>query len=243
MLSVLWITVAFLRMSYSGAASGLFGPIPEPVCGQIAVMMDSCFNNTTPPVSLDLLYTVKIPDSMEDVSSRCLLFNRGMACVENYLDRCVSQRNRRIVENEVYGAKRLYEYLCHDPTFQHDFLKHKMCFHFVHEDWDTCSDQYLDILREEMPRPSEQSYHMQYVHFCCARFTYERCVHTSALLKCNQDSAIFLQKVAKLLSSETNFLTCDRIDHARCSTGKRVAVGKVFLMILLLLILERISQT
>ncbi|KAL1377645.1 hypothetical protein pipiens_016118, partial [Culex pipiens pipiens] len=54
-----------------GAASGPFGPIPDPVCGQIAVMMDSCFNNTTPPVSLDLLYTVKIPDSMEDVSSRC----------------------------------------------------------------------------------------------------------------------------------------------------------------------------
>lgn len=80
------------------------------------------------------------------------------------------------------------------------------------------------------------------VYFDSARFAYEKCVHTSALLKCNKESAIFLQKVAKLLSSETNFLSCDRIDHERCSAERKVTANKMLLMVVLLLVLETISH-
>ena len=41
-----------------------------------------------------------------------------MECVQHYLNVCVDQQERKIIENEVYGAKRLYEFLCGDRSFQ-----------------------------------------------------------------------------------------------------------------------------
>ena len=41
-----------------------------------------------------------------------------MECVRQYLRECVNARQRKIIENEVYGAQKLYEYLCYDQAFQ-----------------------------------------------------------------------------------------------------------------------------
>ncbi|XP_058059429.1 uncharacterized protein LOC131210234 [Anopheles bellator] len=221
----LWIYIVALTLaSCDTIQSPAELALPEPVCGQISQMLDSCFRNSSPSVAVELLHSVKIPDSAEEISNRCLLFNRGMECVQHYLNVCVDQQERKIIENEVYGAKRLYEFLCRDRSFQKEFLQHKECFHHVHADWDACSNKFVSILKEEMTKTTKQSMNVQYMQFCCARYGYENCVYNSARHKCRQESAVFLRTVAKLLSTDRHFLNCDKIEHEVCSAaGKELA--------------------
>uniref|UniRef100_A0A182JEI1 Uncharacterized protein n=1 Tax=Anopheles atroparvus TaxID=41427 RepID=A0A182JEI1_ANOAO len=193
---------------------------PEPVCGQIAQLLDGCFHNSTPSVAVELLHSVQIPETMEQIESRCVLFDRGMECVQRYLDVCVDAKERLIIDNEVYGAKRLYAFLCRDRSFQQEFLWHKGCFQHVHNDLDGCSKEFVAILKDEIARTSQQSLNLQYMHFCCARYAYENCVYQSALYKCRPDSAAFLRRVAKLLSTDRHFLNCDKIENEICSAGR-----------------------
>ncbi|XP_049277819.1 uncharacterized protein LOC125761066 [Anopheles funestus] len=197
---------------------------PEPVCGQISQMLDECFHNSTPNIAVELLYSVQIPETIEQINSRCLLFNRGMECVQRYLDVCVDSKERLIIDNEVYGAKRLYEFLCRDGAFQQEFLWHKGCFQLVHRDLDSCSKRFVSILKEEMTKTTKQSFNQQYMHFCCARYAYENCVYNSARYKCKPSSAIFLRRIAKLMSTEKHFLNCDKIENEVCSSGRTVLV-------------------
>uniref|UniRef100_A0A182V2D9 DUF19 domain-containing protein n=1 Tax=Anopheles merus TaxID=30066 RepID=A0A182V2D9_ANOME len=185
---------------------------PEPVCGQISQMLDGCFHNVTPNATAELLHTVQIPETIEQINSRCRLFNRGMDCVERYLDVCVDAKERFIIDSEVYGAKRLYQFLCRDRAFQQEFLWHKECFQLVHRDLDSCSKRFVSILKEEIAKTTKQSLNEQYMHFCCARYAYENCVYISARYKCKPDSAVFLRRIAKLLSSDKHFLNCDKIE-------------------------------
>lgn len=41
-----------------------------------------------------------------------------MACTNRYLDKCIAVEQRKIVENELYGANKLYDYLCNNIEFQ-----------------------------------------------------------------------------------------------------------------------------
>ncbi|EGK96813.1 AGAP013321-PA [Anopheles gambiae str. PEST] len=142
------------------------GAIPETACGRAGQLLGNCFRNFTPTVAVEALHAVKIPDSLEEINSRCLIFNRGMECVRQYLRECVNARQRKIIENEVYGAQKLYEYLCYDQAFQREFLRHKSCFQLVHPEWDLCSNQFIGVLKEEMARVTKQSINVQYVNFC-----------------------------------------------------------------------------
>ncbi|XP_058118711.1 uncharacterized protein LOC131284088 [Anopheles ziemanni] len=225
------------------SAQQSLGALPEPVCGQISQMLDSCFRNSSPTIAVELLYSVKIPDSVEEISDRCLLFNRGMECVQHYLNVCVDQKERKIIENEVYGAKRLYEFLCRDRSYQQEFLRHKTCFYHVHHDWDACSSKFIGILKEEMTKTTKHSVNVQYMQFCCARYGYENCVANSARHKCRPDSALFLRTVARLLSTDRHFLNCDKIEHEVCSSGTKAAGWGVPLAATLAFLLAAIRRT
>ncbi|XP_053657745.1 uncharacterized protein LOC128706830 [Anopheles marshallii] len=199
--------------------------ISETVCGQAGHLLGNCFRNFTPTVAVEALHASKIPDSLEEINHRCLIFNRGMECVGQYLKECVNARQRKIIENEVYGAQKLYEFLCYDQAFQREFLRHKSCFQLVHPEWDLCSNQFIGVLKDEMTRTTKQSINVQYIHFCCARYAYENCVYSSARFICKPDSAIFLRRIAKLLSTDKHFLNCDKIENQLCSGAIRQLAG------------------
>uniref|UniRef100_A0A182IYC4 DUF19 domain-containing protein n=1 Tax=Anopheles atroparvus TaxID=41427 RepID=A0A182IYC4_ANOAO len=233
----IWIYIFMMTSVCCESVQPSLGALPEPVCGQISQMLDSCFRNSSPTIAVELLYTVKIPDSVEEIGDRCLLFNRGMECVQHYLNVCVDQTERKIIENEVYGAKRLYEFLCRDRTYQQEFLRHKACFYHVHHDWDACSSRFIGILKDEMSKTTKHSVN---VH---ARYGYENCVANSARHKCRPDSALFLRTVARLLSTDRHFLNCDKIEHEVCSSGTQEAPWQPSPAISLALVLAWILRT
>ncbi|XP_058120717.1 uncharacterized protein LOC131284968 [Anopheles ziemanni] len=216
--------------------------VESPVCGRAGELLSNCFSNFTSPVAVEALQRVKIPDSLEEINQRCMIFTRGMECVRQYLKVCVNARQRKIIENEVYGAQQLYQYLCYDHSFQIEFLRHKGCFNLMHPEWDVCSNQFIHILKDEMARTGRQSMDVQYIQFCCARYSYESCVYRSARFICKPESAIFLRRIAKLLSTDRHFLNCDRIENALCSGAKPsmmhpVGVSVLFLSLTVLFIL------
>ncbi|XP_053681295.1 uncharacterized protein LOC128732152 [Anopheles nili] len=215
---------------------------PEPVCGQIAQMLDGCFHNSTPNIAVELLYSVQIPQSVEQINSRCLLFNRGMECVQRYLNVCIDSKERLIIDNEVYGAKRLYEFLCRDRAFQQEFLRHRECFQHVHLELESCSKSFISILKEEMTKTTQQSFNLRYMHFCCARYAYDNCVYNSARHICKPSSAEFLRRIAKLLSTDKHFLNCDKIEHEVCSDGQPLPIEWRLVVVLAIMSLPLVTR-
>ena len=46
------------------------------------------------------------------------IFTRGMECFRAYSEICVNDPQRKIFENEVFGATNLYDLLCKDKNYQ-----------------------------------------------------------------------------------------------------------------------------
>lgn len=69
--SLLIISTLSSSFSISGSQQQSTVSLPKPVCGQVTQMMDNCFHNTTPQVPTDILYSVKIPETVEEIDSRC----------------------------------------------------------------------------------------------------------------------------------------------------------------------------
>ncbi|XP_055587544.1 uncharacterized protein LOC129739988 [Uranotaenia lowii] len=240
MIAAYWIITTFVVLAAycDSHQQERFGFLPEPVCGNTS-FLDACFQNTTQKVTLDLLHTAKVPETVDEISKRCEVFNRGMACVQRYVDSCLDSVKRRIIENEVYGAKKLYAFLCQDRSFQREFLKHKTCFFHVQNHWNTCSRDFVAILQDEMEQRVSNA-DTRYLNFCCARYGYENCVYNSAALMCTPESARFLRKIAMLLSSDKHFQNCDRME-TMCSSSsgfaKEIRLALIVPLLLLALLL------
>ena len=46
------------------------------------------------------------------------MFKTGMACVDEYKNKCLPLRQRQAIERGVAGAKYTFAFLCDDPVFQ-----------------------------------------------------------------------------------------------------------------------------
>lgn len=48
-----------------------------------------------------------------------------------------------------------------------------------------------------------------------------------ARYKCRSDSAVFVTKIAKILSTEKQFINCDRVEREFCTTGPAAVLTKM----------------
>uniref|UniRef100_A0A336MWI2 CSON008784 protein n=1 Tax=Culicoides sonorensis TaxID=179676 RepID=A0A336MWI2_CULSO len=195
--------------------------LPEVVCGNTSKLYKDCFQDAP-----DLFTSVQIPVTREEIHSRCRLFRRGIACTNKYLEKCIQKDERKIVENELYGAEKLYDYLCNKVEFQKEFLKNKQCFSHIQRDWQKCSSTYTNILKEEVA--NEKVDKMQFMHFCCARHAYENCINRAARYKCRNDSATFITTIAKILSTDKRLMNCDKVEKLFCSSAKSLTNRNLF---------------
>ena len=62
-------------------------------------------------------------------------------------------------------------------------------------------------------------------------------MYDNARYICKPDSAVFLRRIAKLLSTDKHFLNCDRIENELCSGAVRIPGEYVTVPLLLLLLL------
>lgn len=108
-----------------------------------------------------------------------------MKCVENYTERCITPQEKKHLDNEVHGAKALFENLCFDKQFQMsmcvtnmiyfhincilkiiliiDYLKHRECYQFIQDDWNTCQKEFNKLLKDTIPKTSQNN---QYLEYC-----------------------------------------------------------------------------
>ncbi|GAB0091956.1 uncharacterized protein DMENIID0001_068780 [Sergentomyia squamirostris] len=133
---------------------------PDPKCGKPSETIELCMkgiNSIQRP----------IPQSINEIHDVCSVFVTGMKCTEDYLTRCIEQRERKIIESEIYGAKHLYDHLCRNRGFQKDFLKHMNCINTIHPRWDACSEKFVREVKEDISKHfSEEAAQKRYVDFC-----------------------------------------------------------------------------
>ncbi|CAO1329986.1 unnamed protein product [Diamesa tonsa] len=196
-------------------------------CGKASDYIKDCFKNATDS-SIDMWQTNSAPYTLEDINSRCLLFDQGMKCFHTYTNKCFDAMNKRLMEGEVLPAKIFYDMLCKDSQFQQDFMKHRDCFQHIQKDQNICTKDFKKILGNEFTRTQREStsnIDLQYMHFCCARYGYENCVFNAARHKCNRDGAVFARKLVSLLSSEKHFKNCNRIENSICAAPKILSIN------------------
>ncbi|XP_063706639.1 uncharacterized protein LOC134835652 [Culicoides brevitarsis] len=218
---ILW-RLALTLLMFCGIAvteTNSLHDLPDIVCGNTTKLFLECFQN-----SPELFASVNIPITREQVVSRCKLFTRGIACTNRYLDKCSTPEHKRIVQNEIYGANKLYEYLCDDMHFQREFLKNKQCFVDIQKDWSVCEKGYKEILKELVAHKKKDNLH--FMDYCCARAAYEDCSTKIARYKCRSGSYLFVAKIAEIISTDKRFGDCKHVEKTFCSSARRIEMDK-----------------
>lgn len=44
-----------------------------------------------------------------------------MQCVDNYVNKCMNSTQLKVIENDLYGAKKFFKELCKDKFFQRGY--------------------------------------------------------------------------------------------------------------------------
>uniref|UniRef100_A0A1B0GI94 DUF19 domain-containing protein n=2 Tax=Lutzomyia longipalpis TaxID=7200 RepID=A0A1B0GI94_LUTLO len=165
------------------------GETLDPQCGKSRETLDYCMKDIN---SIER----PIPQSIQEIHEVCSAFVTGMKCTDDYLTRCIDQRERKIIESEIYGAKHLYDHLCRNRNFQTNFLKHLDCIISIQSRWNACSDKFVREVKEDISKHfSQEAAQKRYVDFCCNRLMYENCVYDEAMTKCSTDSANFIREI------------------------------------------------
>ncbi|XP_018798760.1 PREDICTED: uncharacterized protein LOC108975012 [Bactrocera latifrons] len=189
----------------------------ESKCGDTQRMVDECFKDL-PPHLMEFLQTTKIANNEREIASKCIVFNKGMRCFDDYTARCLTNKTLNLFKNNVEGARRFFNRFCSDREFQKDYLQHKDCFGYIQDDWMRCTRNFQEILTEEL-HGEQTNVTNKFMEFCCARYAYENCIYNSARYKCYKNSAKFARDTAKMLSDEKHFTNCRQYENVLCSVG------------------------
>lgn len=162
------------------------------------IVLDECLASIEP--LLDGTSSTKgIPHTEEAVHARCKAFKGGMSCIDDYKGKCLKSKQQQLVEKAVAGARHTMDFLCNDPEFQKEFLRHQNCFRGTAIDWEHCSNHFQGLVAEELQMTNISAADRN-LGLCCAKHGFLRCVYYSAQFKCRKDGALFLMKVAQTLT-------------------------------------------
>ncbi|CAG9800135.1 unnamed protein product [Chironomus riparius] len=210
------------------------------VCGHADRLFERCFANSEDFNASKIFFQNttkrKIPYSTVEIDYNCKLFNRGLQCYHDYTEKCMDAMNKRLINGEVEPAKNFYSMLCNDKEFKKDYLNHRECFRYIEKDFEECTAHYQNVIENEfkrIEREKKSNINVQYMQFCCARYSYENCVYNSAWSKCNAKSAKFTKSIVELLSSERQFKNCAKIEKTLCSDASGSFHGFNMIMYLL----------
>ncbi|EEB11578.1 conserved hypothetical protein [Pediculus humanus corporis] len=117
-----------------------------------------------------------------------------MKCIDLYSDTCLSSSVRKIINENVAGARHTFAFLCDDPLFQSEYLQYASCYRAVTKDWDFCAKRFL----KQVP-PQNSTSKQANIETCCAKQTFYRCVYEFGNMRCRSDAASFLRRIAETL--------------------------------------------
>lgn len=190
--------------------------------------LDSCLRKL-PPI-LEQTELKGIPSSKKDVDASCNAFKTGMGCMDEYSKECLTERDRKILEDHVAGARHTFRFLCDDPGFQSEYLQYTACYRGISKDWDACANKFVLLVKEEMARKNVTS-QSRLLELCCAKHGFLRCVYVASRLKCRKEEALFIKKIADTLSNMRVYSPhCRNVDVKFCSSSTGMSNSLVSLM-------------
>ncbi|CAL8121690.1 unnamed protein product [Orchesella dallaii] len=142
--------------------------------------------NTLPPMN-----DTGIPSTPEAVDRACRIYDDGMSCVDSWAKKCLPEREWAKLRHSIMGAHEMYSFLCKDPKFRIDFLKHKGCYKKLSPHWDDCSRHFIEGMRRNLRN--------NYTAFCCIRLEFLTCVSKASSLLCTFEATKFVMKMAETL--------------------------------------------
>jgi len=71
-----------------------------------------------------------------------------MACVEDWTKQCLKPYSQKQYKQSVSGAHEMFTFLCRDPKFRADYLKHAECYKRISKPWDNCANSFIDGLKQ-----------------------------------------------------------------------------------------------
>ncbi|XP_068083748.1 uncharacterized protein [Anabrus simplex] len=197
--------------------------------------LDECLKNL--PAIFSKMDFMGIPSSKKDLDAACSAFKLGMGCMDDFSQTCLSVRDRRLLDDQVAGARHTFKFLCDDPDFQTEYLKYTTCYRGISRDWESCTNRFTQLVQEEMSRKNvtEQSRLFQ---VCCAKHGFVRCIYVASRLKCRKEEALFLNRIAETLSNIRVYAPlCRDIDTVLCGSSRHWASATASLLVAILVFL------
>ncbi|XP_046988700.1 uncharacterized protein LOC124594375 [Schistocerca americana] len=156
-----------------------------------------------------------LPTSPHQLDIYCSAFQTGMGCVDEYLQ-CASVSSRRLVEQQVEGARYTFRFLCDDAQFRAEYLQYTDCYRAISDDWTECADRFMTLVNEDTAALKDR--HTRMLELCCAKHGFLVCVYVASRARCRRSEAMFLQRIGETLSSlQVYSPLCRQLGVAVCS--------------------------
>lgn len=161
-----------------------------------------------------------------------------MNCIDDYSESCLTNEQRKKVENSVMGAKYTFKFLCDDARFKAEYLKYTTCLKGIKGSWNACAGQFASLVKEEFAK-TNVSKASRLLELCCARHGFINCVLVTTRLKCRKEETLFITRIADTLSNMRVYSPhCKSINVTLCSSAQPVLKNMISISFTLLQILS-----
>ncbi|XP_071439285.1 uncharacterized protein [Hetaerina americana] len=83
----------------------------------------------------------------KDLDKLCPELMEGLACIENYTQRCMKTLQRDSFRKLYAGTHSVITHLCTNETYKRDFLRHQPCMAEVRKNHEGCAKDYLERIQ------------------------------------------------------------------------------------------------
>ena len=143
----------------------------------------------------------------EQVQQVCQLFQRGMNCVDEFVNNCFDKSKRMIFRQSIKGAQNVMTKLCYDRTFQSEYILHAQCYVKLSSKYEKCTDDFKLALSGTN---TEDNLEHKILLMCTALQNYLNCAYRISYRKCGPDAAQFLRQYTQEAAGDLVSKACER---------------------------------
>jgi len=131
--------------------------------------------------------------SMEKLQSMCPKLMDGLSCINTFTVRCLETEQRNHFNILYSGIIQVIEDLCRPGPYQSDYLRHSACMSEVQPEYQECSAEYQDRLRQVQQHDTAASHNsdQEVAVLCCSFQSYLACSQGVVNKTCGRETADF----------------------------------------------------
>nr|XP_037289698.1 uncharacterized protein LOC119183840 [Rhipicephalus microplus] len=200
-------------------------------------------------MSTDPMKDLQVAEDAAGLEQKCKEMEEAQKCLERETSFCADEI-RRIYMNYLRPVTAAFQDLCSNSNTRDEYLKHAPCFSRMARPDGPCRSKYQrlsKLVTSDMDLTNQVNNTLP--RFCCYFYAFYNCYRAQTEKHCGPEAHRLLERYTGYLSSSLFTGSCEKhLNHTECdpvasstTTGQAAAVGPLYGLLPLLLLLHRLT--